>query len=273
MKCAFICVNYNGSQVTSKFVSSVRNLSERAGGAGTVEAIIVDNASESHDYESLKVLVQDAWEDAKVIRSDVNLGYFGGLNLGLAAIDPRKYDCVIVGNNDLTFDDDFLEKLAEGVYSDDTLVVAPNVITKDGYHQNPHCITRVSATRKFLYRLYYLDYCVAQFLTWGANFLKSLKGGRKNLAAHESCFVYMGIGAIYVLRRGFFEHYSRLDDSVFLYGEEALLAGQLVAVGGKMYYDSSIVVHHAESATLSRLPSKKTYDFAKASYPKYRSLL
>ncbi|KWR83203.1 MAG: rhamnosyl transferase [Burkholderiaceae bacterium] len=272
MKCAFICVNYNGSQVTSKFVSSVRSLSERAG-PGMVEAIIVDNASESSDYESLKVLVREAWEDAKVIRSDVNLGYFGGLNLGLAAIDPRKYDCVIVGNNDLTFDEDFLEKLAAGVYTDDTLVVAPNVITKDGYHQNPHCITRVPATRKFLYRLYYLDYRVARFLTWGANFLKSLKGGRKNLAAHESCFVYMGIGAVYALRPGFFKHYDRLDDSVFLYGEEALLAGQLVAVGGRMFYDSNVVVHHAESATLSKLPSKKTYDFAKASYPKYRSFL
>jgi GT2 family glycosyltransferase len=80
MKCAFICVNYNGSQVTSKFVSSVRSLSERAG-PGMVEAIIVDNASESSDYESLKVLVREAWGDAKVIRSDVNLGYFGGLNL------------------------------------------------------------------------------------------------------------------------------------------------------------------------------------------------
>ena len=110
-------------------------------------------------------------------------------------------------------------------------------------------------------------------MTWGANLLKSAKGGRKNIAADQSGFIHMGIGACYVLRRNFFEHYSRLDDSVFLYGEEALLAGQLEAVGGKMYYDAALVVHHAESATLSRLPSKTTYDFAKASYPKYRSFL
>jgi hypothetical protein len=130
-----------------------------------------------------------------------------GLTFSLAAIDPRKYDCVIVGNNDLTFDEDFLEKLAAGVYTDDTLVVAPNVITKDGYHQNPHCITRVPATRKFLYRL--TTSATGLPLPYlGANFLKSLKGGRKILP-RTSPVLSTWVLAQSAPEPGFFKHYDR----------------------------------------------------------------
>ncbi|WP_211472315.1 glycosyltransferase family 2 protein [Collimonas humicola] len=271
MKVLFICVNFNGALVTEKFVASVQQLSNSHVGLHA-DSVVIDNASENSDYSALSEIVKK-YENVKLIRSDKNLGYFGGLNLGLINSDLHDYDYVMVGNNDLTFSPDFLSELSSRNYEPDVCVIAPNVITLDGYHQNPHCLGRVSGFRKFLYRLYFTDYRIAHLLTLVAGKLKASQGGRRNDAAFESQNIHMGIGACYILPKAFFRHYARLDDSVFLYGEEALLAGQVMAVGGKTYYDHKLIVSHAESATLSKLPSKTTYEFAKESYPKYRSFL
>jgi len=235
-------------------------------------SIVVDNASSISDFVALKVYCQKC-KNVRLIGSPENLGYFGGLNTGLLSLETATFDYIVIGNNDLTFDQNFLKELSTRSYPEDVLVIAPNVITRDGYNQNPHCVTRVSAFRKFLYQLYYINYGVACLLTWGAKASKVLRGGRRNEGAYKSQCIHMGIGACYILSKSFFRHYSKLDDSVFLYGEEALLAGQVMAVGGKIFYDSNLIVSHAESATLSKLPSKTTYNFAKASYPKYRPFL
>ena len=83
----------------------------------------------------------------------------------------------------------------------------------------------------------------------------------------------MGIGACYVLMPEFLEKIGALDASVFLYGEEALLAGQLNRANAKTYYDPNLKVSHRESAALSKIPSRKVYEFAKESYPKYKEYL
>ena len=271
MRCAFVCVNFNGAGITEKFLRSV-SLFVSESRDNQVVSVVVDNASSPDDFALLKAAVE-RYRNVLLVRSDVNLGYFGGLNFGLAALDFSLYDYVVVGNNDLEYSANFLDKLVNNVYESDVMVVAPDVVTNDGYHQNPHCPNRVSTSRKFLYRLYYLGYGVACFLTWGSRFLKFLVGGRRNDAFRRSQYIHMGIGACYVLTKAFFKVYSRLDDSVFLYGEEALLAGQVMAAKGRTYYDSSLVVLHAESATLSALPSRRNYDFRRESYPKYRAYL
>ena len=55
-----------------------------------------------------------------------------------------------------------------------------------------------------------------------------------------------------------------------LFGEEAFLTKQVHDAGGKLYYDPKLVVRHKESATVSRLPSRRTYEFARTAYPDYR---
>lgn len=237
-----------------------------------VVSIVVDNDSRETDFSELQKIC-DERNGVKLLRSEVNLGYFGGLNLGLEMISPLEDDIVIIGNNDLTFPAAFFERLAVARYADDVFVVAPNVITADGYHQNPHCPTRVSAKRKFLYDVYFSHFLLGRLMSKLSDNLKRLKGGRVNNLASASQYIHMGIGACYLLTASYFKSCSRLDDSVFLYGEEALLAGQVMAAGGRTYYDAELVVNHAESATLSKLPSRTTYEFAKASYPRYRQFL
>jgi GT2 family glycosyltransferase len=269
----FICVNYNNSHFTKLALESLKARPTSVGPFNIV-AIVVDNASSADDYASLQVICEGQG-DVKLIRSEVNLGYFGGLNLGLDAIATSRKadDIVIIGNNDLTFPSKFFERLVDASYAEDVFVVAPNVITADGYNQNPHCPARVSAKRKFLYDIYFSHFWLGRLMSKLSAMLKSAKGGRVNDLAQVSQYIHMGIGACYLLTASYFKSFSRLDDSVFLYGEEALLAGQIMSAGGKMFYDSELIVNHAESATLSKLPSRTTYEYAKVSYPRYRQFL
>lgn len=261
----YVCVNYNGSQLTLDFVESIRQQVD-----GKARCVVVDNASAAEDRQVLEEKLRDC-SDVELIFSPKNLGYFGGLNLGILSIENPKF--VVVGNNDLKFTEDFTRKILEKECPSNVMVIAPNVTTADGYQQNPHCRTRIGRVRKFLYDVYFSSYQMAQALTWAARVKSKFSGGRDNSQDQEPGYVHMGIGACYILLPQFFERFSQLDDKVFLYGEEAILAGQLEKVDGKMYYCPDLLVHHMESATLSKLPSRKTYGFARDSYPTYKKYL
>lgn len=261
----FICVNYNNSDYTENMIRSVVNQEKES------FAIVVDNKSTEHELAKLDKLEINYPDKVKIIRSDENLGYFGGLNLGLREV-PKTCP-VIVGNNDLVYERDFTTIISKNTYPTDALVIAPNVITKDGYHQNPHCRNRVSAFRKFLYDAYFYSYFFALILTYGSRLLNFLKGGRDNSKDQEKGYIHMGIGACYILMPSFFKKFSELDNKVFLYGEEAYLAGQLMSVNAKIFYEPEAIAHHEESATLARVASKTKYGYMKSSYHDYKKYL
>lgn len=273
MKVLFICVNYNSALFTDRCLASICDLDKIVENKSIeVSALVVDNASSCED-KLLLDSVAAKYKFAKIIYSDFNLGYFRGLNLGLSSVSTANYDYIIVGNNDLCYDRPFLVELSSRLYSQDTLVVAPNIIASDSYSQNPHCINRVSRLRKILYIIYYSNYYCAVFLTRASRLWIKVRGGRRNKNASKSMYIHMGIGACYILTASFFRYFSCLVDSVFLYGEEALLAGQVISVEGKTFYDSTLRVFHAESGSLSKVPRRATYEFAKKSYPIYRQYL
>lgn len=80
----------------------------------------------------------------------------------------------------------------------------------------------------------------------------------------------MGIGACYVLLPAFLKKYKSLVFPHFLYGEEAYLSRQVHERGGLLFYDPDLVVLHKESATLSKLPKRTTYEFGRDGYWHYR---
>ncbi|EEY9535013.1 glycosyltransferase family 2 protein, partial [Escherichia coli] len=55
--------------------------------------------------------------------------------------------------------------------------------------------------------------------------------------------------------------------------EEAYLAGQLMEVNGKIFYEPDAIVHHEESATLAKVASKTKYGYMKSSYYDYKKYL
>lgn len=263
----FVTVNHNCFSETKEYILSIMSLN----GIFKKHIIIIDNSTTEDDYIVISNYIKENnFEFVSVVRTE-NEGYFQALNRGIEIskiknLNPKFY---IVGNNDITFQDNFLDTLHQMKINHNELIIAPDVITKDGSHENPHSINRVSKIKRFSFDIFYSNYYISKFINmfYGTN-----KRKYKSFNPHRQ-EIYMAIGAVYVISQHFFEYFAKLWDEVFLYGEEAVLAGQIASVKGKIIYEPSLKCYHNESSTTSKINNKKKYKIIQKSYRIYSKYL
>lgn len=274
MRFCFIAVNYNGSAHTKRYLESVRRMHRSEG--DVIRTIIVDNNSISKDLEDLRDMTLERFGE-QLLPLPVNVGYFKGLNAGIDACGGvQEYDYLIVGNNDLEFDQFFLSELRTCVIGENAQVLAPDVTTLDGRRQNPLAIRKLPMWQKLRSDLYFSNYYLAQLLRFLNSIYKWMRPSRKVMADNmhnEPMPINRGIGACYVLTPAFFSKNKRLDDRVFLWGEEALLSNQVESTGGQIIYCPALKVTHCESASVRFVESRARYEIVKTSYKIYRDYL
>lgn len=267
---SFITVNYNDWQATLRLAESVNCLHRDRG--DLIELVVIDNQSELADYGQLAEKAA-AYPWIKLIRNETNIGYFPALNVGLRAT-ARPDRVAIVGNNDLRFKEDFLSELGKISWDADILAIAPNIILRNGLHQNPHCISRVPRWKIIGYDIYYSNYHVGLLLLSLFRVFKGFLRKQDNAHAGQPHIIRMGIGACYVLTENFFKHYDSLDERIFLWGEEALLAAQIESAGGRTLYHPGPVVYHDEDDSVSKkIMTRDYYRITQESYRIYRRYL
>ena len=99
---SIITVNYNGIVDTRNLLNSLCiNIVDIE-----YEMVVVDNGSKENEAE----LLQQEFFQIKAIRSDVNLGFSGGNNLG---VKYSKGDYLLFLNNDLIITSDFITPLLD----------------------------------------------------------------------------------------------------------------------------------------------------------------
>lgn len=262
----FVGVVYNNYEDTFDFCNS---LADMVSGGSRLICVLVDNSDRLEVQEKIDSLAVD-FPFIKVLRSGLNLGYFGAFNCFFESEFFEREDIVVLCNNDLIFERDFCEKFLRARYPDDVFVVCPDVITVDGVHQNPHVLKPWGKIARLKLDLYFTHYYLACVLRWVQRCLHGLGGGKKRVESSPPGYLHMGIGACYLLLPAFLRRFSSLDFPHFLYGEEAYLTRQVHSADGKLYYDPDLKVLHKESATLSKLPSRVTYEFGREGYWHYR---
>lgn len=268
-RASIVTVNYNSSEYTKLMLESLE-----ANKDFIESIIIVDNNSEDADLELLKNIVTYTNSrnklSIKLVFSESNVGYFGGLNLGLSHVDYNNVDGVIVCNNDISFNEDFFCKLSLKNLDDSVYVVCPSVKTIDNIYQNPSMVNRPSYLRMCFYDLYYSNFYFGNHLLklWRS---LGLGADSKNLKDDEEKEIFIGIGAIYFLTNHYFKKNKILPDDTFLYGEEAFLAKQVKDSDGMQLYCPDLEVTHFESVSTNKLPSIAKYKLSKNAYKKYRA--
>ena len=218
----FICVNYNNSHFTIKYINSVLSLNNI--NDYLVKIVVVDNSSTNSDYIKLKAFTE-GMGNVYLIRNPENAGYFNGLNLGMELINMEKVRFAIIGNNDLEFDKSFLGELHDfdKRRMKNVLAIAPNIINLNGETQNPVSIDRLSFLRRLFLSIYFLNFYVGILIYGIIRFSRKIFKKSSRKYSNNEMEIKIGYGACYVLTHDFFSLYSKLDDSIFLYGEEALL--------------------------------------------------
>ena len=113
-KVTIIIPNYNGIDFLKDCIESLRYQSYK-----NFEVLIVDNGSKDKSVEYLKCL--ESYENnlnIKVIYLDENLGFAGGVNVGLVASDS---EFIILLNNDTEVFPDYVEMLVNAIEKSDKI--------------------------------------------------------------------------------------------------------------------------------------------------------
>jgi GT2 family glycosyltransferase len=263
----FVCVNYNNSPFTRIAVESL------SGGCGRpIPIVVVDNHSSDDDISNLRRIASD-FSNVTLLLHESNVGYFGGLNLGIQRIRAKMPELthIVVGNNDLLFPPEFERSLARNRLSiAEYAVVSPDIVTLDGVHQNPHVIEKISRIREFVYDLYYANYYLARVISRIARATRAFTDRRDEERWGVGGPIYQGHGACYILGPRFFELFDELCAPSFLMGEELFLSWQLSRKGLRVYYEPGIRVVHQCHASVGRLSSKRIWEISRDAHRIYR---
>jgi GT2 family glycosyltransferase len=235
--------------------------------------IIVDNNSIQSDFNNLREYLSN-FSEIQLIRNEKNVGYFGGLNSGIERVNLIDTAFVVIGNNDIEFDNYFLRELHffEGLKSD-IYVLAPDIINLEGDHQNPVSVKRLSFIRRIWLNVYHFNYYIGIPIYYVIEkFREKTKRSSKG-QIHTQIPITIAYGACYVLTNSFFLSFSKLDDRLFLYGEEALLSFQVRSAGGLILYSPNLIAHHAEHKSIIKVEPKTLYKVKKEAYKQYKEFL
>ena len=106
---SIVLLNLNGYQDTQDCIESLRRVQYT-----NFDVIVVDNGSSDDSFPRL----QKEFPEAKLVRSEENLGFSGGSNLGIQHALDNGADYVLLLNNDTVVDADFLSHLVQVGESD-----------------------------------------------------------------------------------------------------------------------------------------------------------
>lgn len=267
---AFVVVNFNNSSHTRALCDSLA-LQQTLGTAFEIDCLVVDNST-NHEQMLECAELRSAYAWLRYIRSESNIGYFGGLNRGLAERPQDLASHIVIGNNDLEFSPTFCKSLVEADIEETVFALCPDVITRDGIHQNPHLARRISWFRRLQFDVAFSTYYVARIgQPLGRFFSDSRRPARRVAAPRQD--IHMGAGSCYVLTKHFFSIFEKLDYPLFLFGEEAFLSAQIHSAGGRLQYEPNLQVTHAENASTNGLHRRARYELARKAYWSCRDLL
>lgn len=248
MRIAYVVLHYLAGTETMECVRSILKSAE--GSLHQTCVIVVDNGSPNDSF----TMLQDSFsgEDRVVLlQSRENLGFARGNNLGFHyAKHEWKADFIVMLNNDTLveqqdFNDVLVRKFEETHYA----VLGPDIVTADGFHQNPGSKQSWSDGELLVYRMkkrvrilisyLNLDKAVSGAVKAAKEVYRrdALPGDLENTILHGACLIFSPV---------FIERFEGLCDRTFLYWEEDILKLQADCWGFLMLYSSELRVYHKE---------------------------
>ena len=226
---SIITINFNGLKDTCELIDTLPLNDE------TIEVIVVDNASTQDEATE----IEKRYPQVKVIKSDENLGFAGGNNLGIQA-SHGKYLFFI--NND-------------------AILPQPSAIS--------HLLTRLESSAqigmvcpkiRFTWDKQPIQYAGYTPLSKITLRNKSIGCGEEDNGqydtAHPTPYAH---GAAMMVKREVIEKVGMMPNCYFLYYEELDWSMMIHRAGYEIWYEPACTVFHKESQTTGQQSPLKTY--------------
>lgn len=219
---SIITVNYNGLEDTVELLDSLQKYVSIPH-----EVIVVDNGSLVNEV----ILIQEKYPDIICIRSDKNLGFSGGNNLG---IRRSKGTYIFLINNDTVVKDNSMIELIQMFESNPNIGgISPMIKYADG----SNIIQYAGSTP--------LSAITLRNSTIG---LGEIDRGQYN-SPQKTTFLH---GAAMMLRREVIDIVGLMPEVFFLYYEEMDWSTQIINKGYDIWYNPLCIIYHKESRSVGR---------------------
>lgn len=232
---SIITINYNGLKDTCELIDTLPVDDE------SLEVIVVDNASTQDEATT----IEQRYPQVTVIRSDQNLGFAGGNNLGIKAAHG-KY--LFFLNNDTIF-----RCKKEDVRSKMFLPLTNRL-------ESSEKIGMVCPKIRFTWGdrlIQYTGYTPLSPITLrnGSIGYGEEDKGQYN-TAHPTPYAH---GAAMMVKREAIEKVGMMPECYFLYYEELDWSEMFRRAGYEIWYEPGCTVYHKESQTTGQMSPLKTY--------------
>ena len=226
-KLSIITINYNGLKDTCELIDSFPFNNE-------MEVIVVDNASKQDEAS----IILERFPQVKVIRSEKNLGFAGGNNLG---IKEAKGDYILLINNDTFFKEFNIDALIERLESSERIgLVCPKL--RFAWRNNPIQFAGYTPLSPITVR--------NQAIGFGEEDHGQYDTPHKTPYAH---------GAAMLIKRDAIDRVGLMPECFFLYYEELDWSMMFTRAGYEIWYDPACTVYHKESQTTGQNSPLRTY--------------
>lgn len=255
---AAIILNYNA---TSDCINCIEWLKKQEDICLTI--ILVDNCS-SDGLEELKKIAN--WNmNIQLIENRENRGFSAGNNIGLKRAADLSYRYALIINPDMEIRNKFYIRDAVKCLKEhsDVVVLGTDIVNMQNQHQNP--TRELRFFEEFLWPIEIVKQKFTKKLPYTCD---STKSG----------FCYKITGCCFFVDLEFMKEINYLDENVFLYCEEPILAAAVARAGKKEYYYSELVAYHMHKESTKGDPKKRMNQFFKSriyylkSYSSYRAI-
>lgn len=226
---SIITINYNGLKDTCELIDTLPFNDE------TIEVIVVDNASTQDEATEL----EKRYPLIIVIRSDKNLGFAGGNNLGIKAAHGKYL--FFINNDTILSQPSALSLLITRLASSDQIgMVCPKI--RFTWGEQP---------------IQYAGYTPLSKITLRN---KSIGFGEQDNGqydvAHPTPYAH---GAAMMVKREVIEKVGMMPECYFLYYEELDWSMMIRRTGYEIWYEPACTIFHKESQTTGQQSPLKTY--------------
>ena len=224
---SIITINYNGIKDTCELIDSIPFNND-------MEVIMIDNASKEDEAS----IISEKYPQVKVIRSEKNLGFAGGNNIG---IKEAKGKYLFLINNDTYFKEFNIDSLIERLESSDKIgIVCPKL--RFAWGNNP---------------IQFAGYTPLSNITLRN---RAIGFGEIDMGqydkAHPTPYAH---GAAMLIKREAIEKVGLMPECYFLYYEEIDWSMMFTRAGYEIWNDPSCTVYHKESQTTGQNSPLRTY--------------
>lgn len=228
MKVSVVTVNFNQPRVTEEMLATIPVSAD-------LEVIVVDNGSEQDFTPEWK----NKYPGIHFLRSDKNLGFAGGNNIGLK---EAKGEYIFLANNDTEFTPVLVETLSAVLDKHPEVgMISPKI----KYYSNKNLIQFAGYTP--------LNYYTCRNSCIG---LREEDHGQYDNYTGPTAYCH---GAAMMVRKSAIEKAGLMNENFFLYYEELDWCEHIKRAGYQAWVCTDAVIYHKESVSVGKKSRLKEY--------------